>query len=196
MVGTVPLEEHLAGGNVYLLDDAIDHRLVGWTPDGSQIGRRRVIGSDQRGVLRGDQELVPVGCITVAGIDGGDLLVVAVVDVVGSIGQAAKVRALPPRQDQLPVVGLGPEVRGSLLGRDGMEPDDLPTAADDLGPVGVGAAVTGGRDEVVPAATTTRWLVSNKGFNVPGGRTAAVERAFRTRVEAPEMSRMRPTRRA
>ena len=54
--------------------------------------------SDERGALGRDQELVPVGGLTVAGVDRGDLLAVGVVDVVGPVGQPAEAGALPPGQ--------------------------------------------------------------------------------------------------
>jgi hypothetical protein len=99
-----------------------------------------------------DQELVAVRAKPVAGVDGGDLLVAVVVDVVGAIRQAAEAGALPPRQDRLAPVGLGSEVGGGLTLRDRVEPDDVAAFVEDLGAVGVRARVAGRGDEDVASA--------------------------------------------
>ena len=92
---------------------------------------------------------MPVRAEAVAGVDGRDLLVAVVVDVVGAGGQAAEAGALPEGEDGLTAVGLGAEVgRGQAL-RDGMEPDDVAVAVEDLGAVGVRARVAGRGDEDV-----------------------------------------------
>ena len=70
--GTAP-----AGGDVDLLHDAVDHRLIGRTADRGEVGGRRRVGQDQRRVPGRDQELMAIRAQAVAGVDGGDLLVVA-----------------------------------------------------------------------------------------------------------------------
>ena len=86
VAGAVPLEQHLAGLDVDLLDDAVDDLLVGGAADGGQVRGRRGIGDDQRRVPGRDEELVEVGGVPVGRPDGGDLLVTVVVDVVGAVG--------------------------------------------------------------------------------------------------------------
>src|ERR1019366_7084936 len=105
----------------------------------------------QRRVLRRDQELVPVGAEPVAGFDGGDLLVVVVVDVVGARGEAAEPRPLPPGEHRLPVVGLGAEVRRLLARGNRLEPDDVAVGVEDLRAVGVGGRASERREEDVAA---------------------------------------------
>ena len=93
-----------------------------------------------------------VGAKSVADVHSRDLLKMAVVDVVGTRGETAESRPLPPGQDVLVVIGLGSEVGGSSPFADRMEPDDVSVRVEDLGTVGVCARVTFGGDEDVASA--------------------------------------------
>ena len=93
-----------------------------------------------------------VGAVAVAGVDGRDLLVVAVVDVVAAFGEAAEPGALPPGQNRLPVIGLRAEVGRLLAARHRLEPHDVALLVEDLGAVGVFVGATERRDEEVAVA--------------------------------------------
>ena len=98
----VPLEEHLAGSDVDLLDDAVEDFLVGGTAHRGQVRGPDGVCEDQRRVPGRDEELVKVREVTVTGSHFGDLLVAVVVDVVGP----AQALALEPREHRPALVGL------------------------------------------------------------------------------------------
>src|SRR5215218_773090 len=67
MLQAVPLEEHLAGCDVYLLSYPIQHPiLLRATYRGEVHPTHLAIDRNERGVLRGDEELVMVSLIAVA----------------------------------------------------------------------------------------------------------------------------------
>ena len=194
--GAVPLEQHPAGLYVYLLDEAVDHPLVGGAAHGCQVRGRRGAGHDQRCVPRRYEELVEGVRGSVARPDRGNLAVPVVVDVVGAagavrahlgfwgrvgtsaLGQARGRRRrgrLEPGEDRLAQVALGSEVGGDLPGRQPVEPDHLPGGGDDLGACRV--ATSGRGDEDVPAAAggvagqhgERRRRVAGSRVSAPGG---------------------------
>ena len=167
VAGAVPLEQHPAGPDVDLLDEAVDDPLVGGAADGGQVRGRHGIGRDQRGVPGRDEELVEVGRVPVARPDRGDLLVTVVVDVVGAAGTVRADLGLPgplgrlgprwpaglePGQDRLAQVGLSAEVGGNFPGGQPVEPDHLPGGGDDLRARRVAASGRGDEDVPVAAA--------------------------------------------
>src|SRR6185437_11034617 len=145
--------------------------LVGGPADGGEIGDGGLLGQDQRGVPRRDEELVQVGPEAAAGLDGGDALVVIVVDVVGAAGRADELGALAPGEHGPAEVGLGAEVGGDVPGGQRVEPDDLAGAGEDLGATGI-AAASGGDEDVAVGVVRARLEDGDRGRrggSRPGG---------------------------
>ena len=109
MIEAVPLEEDLAGLDVHLLDYTVEHRGVGGTAHGRQIPFYPVVDGYQRGVFGGDQELVVVRLVAVAGPHAFYLPVGMVADDAFALAEAG-VAAHPPCQHGLALVLLQLEV--------------------------------------------------------------------------------------
>ncbi len=114
VVDAAPLEQHPAGGDVDLLDDAGQRHPVAGPAQRRQVGRYLAVGGDERGVLRGDDELVQVDLEPVARLDGGDGAVGAVGDHRLALAVALDDLAFPPGEHGLPAVGLHVEVDPAL----------------------------------------------------------------------------------
>ncbi len=110
VVERVPLEQHEPGLDVDLLDDGIHQR----PPHPGVVHRR---DAHDVGVALGrDEEIVQVHALQpVGGLDGGDLLVLAVVDHALAASAAVVGVPLPPGQNRLPVQLLHAEIRGELV---------------------------------------------------------------------------------
>ncbi len=136
VVQAVPLEQHAAGRDVDLLHGpGQGHPLLRPAQLG-QVGRHRPERGDQRGVLRGDDELVQVGLQSVARADGGDGPVRTVGDHRLAFPVAGDHAALPPGEHRLAPVGLDLEVHPSRpgAGREGgvrRIPDDAAVPVQD-----------------------------------------------------------------
>ena len=120
VVDRVPLEQHQPGLDVDLLDDRVHQRPLHTVPmdrgDADDVGI----------ALRRDQELVQVHALqAVARLDGGDLLVGAVVDHALAAARAVVRISLPPGQHRLPVQLLHTEVGGELVRGERLEPDQV-----------------------------------------------------------------------
>src|SRR5215218_4373977 len=177
----VPLEEHLAGLDVDLLDYPVEHSAVRRTPYGGQIPRHLTVDRDQRRVLWGDEELVVVPLVAVAGPDPGYLPIRVVADHVLALAKPGVV-ALPPGEHRLSPVGLHLEVEGVLLiiALQGMEPHRITTLAND--------------QRSILAQAARPWLLLRGDEDVTGGRAARLRahvdggRAeLRSRTEGPRL---------
>src|SRR5215217_4287619 len=128
----VPLEEHLAGLDVDLLDYPVEHSAVRRTPYGGQIPRHLIVDRDQRRVLGRDEELVVVALVAVAGPDPLYLPIRVVHEHVLALAKP-RVESLPPGEHLLALVGLHLEVERVFLfiTLQGMEPDRLPPIVED-----------------------------------------------------------------
>ena len=76
-----------------------------------------------------------IGREAVAGRDHLDLLVGAVDDDILSGPDSGRLVSLPPGEHWMPVVVLLAEVGGGVVLGDGVEPDQAPVRADQLGPL-------------------------------------------------------------
>src|SRR5215211_8717871 len=110
----VPLEEHLAGLDVDLLDYPVEHSAVRRTPYVGQIPRHLTVNRDQRRVLWGDEELVVVPFVAVAGPDPLYLPIRVVADHVLALAKP-RVESLPPGEHLLALVSLHLEVESVVL---------------------------------------------------------------------------------
>jgi hypothetical protein len=81
VVEAVPLEEHLARGDVDLLRDALVNRPIARAAQRGQVGGHLAVRGDQGSVLRGEVELVQIRLGAVARLDRGDDAIRAVGDV-------------------------------------------------------------------------------------------------------------------
>src|SRR5215211_5591164 len=96
MVEAVPLEEHLTGLDVDLLDDSLQHFAILRSTDRGKIHVVHLaIGIKERCLLGGDEELVMVSLVAVARADPPYLTVGGVGDHVLSVA-VPRVDALPP----------------------------------------------------------------------------------------------------
>src|SRR5215212_1100068 len=109
VIQAVPLEEHLPGLYVYFLDYSVQHRGISGPTHRGQVTVHPMVDGDQRGVLGGDQELVVVSRVAVAGFDPRYLPVGMVADHALSPAEAGVV-AYPPGQHRLALVLLQLEV--------------------------------------------------------------------------------------
>ena len=75
---------------------------------------RLAVGGEQRGAAVGQQELVQVSLVAVAGVDLGDLAVLLVVDLVVADAVRRDDGAFEPRHDRLTPVALHAEVERPL----------------------------------------------------------------------------------
>src|SRR5215218_169036 len=140
----VPLEEHLAGLDVYLLDYSVEHSAVRRPPYGGQIPRHLTVDRDQGCVLGRDEELVVVSLVAVAGPDPLYLPIRVVHEHVLALAKAC-VESLPPGEHLLALVCLHLEIERVLLiiTLQRMEPYRLPAVVDDQRGVFAGAARPG-----------------------------------------------------
>src|SRR5215213_3262135 len=107
MIYAVPLEEHLSGLDVQLLDDALPGYAILGASDGRMIPWHRVVDREQRCVLRAYEELVVVPVVAVGSPEPGYLAVGAVEDHVLALVLA---RCLHPSEHGFAPVGLNLEV--------------------------------------------------------------------------------------
>src|SRR5215210_257150 len=104
MLDALPLEEHLSGLDVELLDDPLHRHSAPRATDRGEIPWHRVVDRDQCGVLRADEELVVVSVVAVGGRKAGYLTVGTIEDhVLAWYG-------FDPRKDGLSPVALHLEV--------------------------------------------------------------------------------------
>src|SRR5215212_3934132 len=80
MVDAVPLEEHLPGLDVQLLDDALPGYAILGASDGGEVPWHRVVDRKQCCVLRADLELVVVPVVAVGSPEPCYLAVGAIED--------------------------------------------------------------------------------------------------------------------
>jgi hypothetical protein len=88
VVEAVPLEQDAAGGDVDLLDDAVEHRPADRPADRREVVRHLVVDRDQRRPLRRERELVAVGAEAAARLRGRDHVVVLIDHVVDALAVA------------------------------------------------------------------------------------------------------------
>ena len=107
-----PLEEDLAGGDVDLLHDPVE--VLPAPADARVRADRLSVGGEQRRALIGEQELVQIALIAVAGVDLGDLVIVLVIDLVVALAVGRDHRAHEIRHHRLVLVGLNADVEGAV----------------------------------------------------------------------------------
>ena len=143
VIEAVPLEQDLAGGDVDLLRDAVDHLTVGGSADRREVVGHGLVDGDQCCSLWGEAELVLVGGESVAGLDDRDLLVVLVEDHIlacAVTGAAPDCLADVEGEDELAAVLLDAEI-GRLVGEGDREEEERPAlVVDDLGALLTGDA--------------------------------------------------------
>ena len=103
MLDAMPFEEHLAGLDIKLLNDALPHPVVLQATDRGEIPGHGAVDRDQRGVLRADEELVVVPVVAVAGAEAGHLAV-------GMVEDHVLVHPVHPGEHALAAVALHFEV--------------------------------------------------------------------------------------
>ena len=140
VVERAPVEQHLARGDVDLLDDTVPDPAIGLSPDLGEIRLSRDIGDEEHRVLVRDRRLVqvdhPMRQIT-AHAHTGHFLVRLVDDDHLALGQRCVDDALPPREHGLVLILLHPHVpaRGGFVRGFGLfvflEPDRLALGVDD-----------------------------------------------------------------
>ena len=131
----VPFEEHTAGGDGELLDDALQHEAVARASELTEVGGHLAVDREQRFAARKQLELVDVAGEPVPGADDLQQPVGAIQDVIAAreTDAAHAHGALPPGQHRLSLVALHLEV-GDTRRRQGLEPDDLALVVDDHRP--------------------------------------------------------------
>src|SRR5215211_3516688 len=137
MLQAVPLEEHLAGCDVYLLSYPIQHPILLRATDRGEVHPTHLaIDRKERGVLRGDEELVMVSLIAVSRPNPLYLAVGAIGYYVLALAMSGHDFALTPREHRLAPIALHLEVhRDPVLLLQGMEPHRLSAAVEDHGAV-------------------------------------------------------------
>jgi hypothetical protein len=163
VVKAVPPEQHRAGRDVDLEHDAGQRHPAGRAAERRQVSRPRLHRGDQRGVLRGDDELVQVGLQAVASLDGGDGAVGAVGDHRPPVADALVDPPLPPGEHRPAPVCLHLEVHPPLAlarreGRVRRVPDDaaVPVQDHQARLAGPGPRVAGRRQDEVARARGVR----------------------------------------
>src|SRR5215208_293156 len=131
----VPLEEHLAGLDVELLDYPVEHvtvsRIAGW----NRVPRHLVVDRDQRRILGRDEKLVVVPFIAVAGPYPCYLPVGAIEDHVLALA-VTRMESLPPGEHRLSLVCLRPEVHDiHILVLQEAQPHGLSVVVEDHAPI-------------------------------------------------------------
>ena len=132
----VPLEHHEPGRDVDLLKDRVLEDAVAAAARRGQVcGDERVRG-EEGGARRRDLELVQVGLVAVAGVDGGDRLVGGAHDLVVPEADAEfrGHEAVPPREDRLSLEALDLEVRRRHALRHRVKPDEPSLRVEDHRP--------------------------------------------------------------
>src|SRR5215210_1558501 len=109
MLQAVPLEEHLAGLDIDLLDYPVEHITVYGIAHWNAVPWHLVVDRDQRRVLGRDEELVVVPLIAVGGPYPLYLPIGVVQDHVLALA-VARMLPLPPGEHLLPLVRLSFEV--------------------------------------------------------------------------------------
>ena len=130
LVGAVPFEQHLTGGDVDLLHDPVEDLPFLRSSHRRDVPRPRLVDRDQGRVPLRDQELVDVAREAVACRHGRDRVVGVVHDLVVAVADAVDRAAAPPGQDGLPEVRLNAEV-GDALRIERLVPDEPPAVVDD-----------------------------------------------------------------
>ena len=180
----VPLPHHQAGLDVDLLDDRVQQDPVRGAVHRGEVHVDRVEGVDPGGALGREQDLVQVGAVAVAGADGGDLLVGAVVDHVFALAEPhLDDAALPPGERRFAFVALHLEVGGGVPARQRVKPHQRAVLFGDHRP-GRPQALVGGEEEVAAGRAGPRRRRERDGRGGQFGRREVVLHGVRVaRVE-------------
>ena len=130
VVEAAPLQQHLARGDVDLLEHRVLDRPVPRATDCAQISRRDRVGRQQCRAAAGDQELMQVALVAVARVDVRDRRVGRVGDHVLADAVTELDRPLPPRQDRRALEGLHAKIGRDQAGQR-LLPHRLPGVVDD-----------------------------------------------------------------
>ena len=121
MIEAAPLEQHLAGRDVDLLEHRVLDRPAPRAADRTQVRALHRVGRQQRRSPAGDQKLVQISAVAVARVHVRDRRVGGVGDHVAPDAVTERDVSLPPRQHRLALVGLH-----AKIGRDEMRQRLLP----------------------------------------------------------------------
>src|SRR5919112_555289 len=123
----MPLEDDLPGLDVHLLDDPFPDHAILRAANRGEVRSPRSVGHQERGVLRGDEELVEVPTVTVARAHSGYLTVRAIEDHILADAVPGRDLALPPGEYGSAFVVLHLEVPCGLVPA---KPQRLPKVID------------------------------------------------------------------
>src|SRR5215208_398574 len=139
----MPLEDDLPDLDVHLLDDPFPDHAILRAANRGEVRSLRSVGHQERGVLRGDEELVEVPTVTVARAHSGYLTVRAIEDHILADAVPGRDLALPPSEHGPAFVVLHLEVPcGSVPAK----PHELPLVIDNHWTVLAGSFLQGGED--------------------------------------------------
>src|SRR5918993_2367761 len=159
----MPLEDDLPGLDVHLLDDPFPDHAILRSTDRGEVRSLRSVGHQERGVLRGDEELVEVPTVIVARTHSGYLTVRAIEDHILADAVPGRDLALPPSEHGSAFVVLHLEVP---CGPVPAKPHELPLVIDNHWTVLSGALLQS--DEDVPRSDL---FVRLRCSHLDGGRT-------------------------
>src|SRR5829696_6352953 len=172
----MPLEDDLPDLDVHLLDDPFPDHAILRAANRGEVRSLRSVGHQERGVLRGDEELVEVPTVTVARAHSGYLTVRAIEDHILADAVPGRDLALPPSEHGSAFVVLHLEVPcGSVPAK----PHELPLVIDYHWAVLPGALLDGQEDVAWGGIVRVRCCHLDSGRTQVGARAEGPHALFR-----------------